>query len=54
MIESNLDRLKKDYKDLQFFMKRLERDGETKRLPMVQDKLKFLVNKIVQLESQTT
>jgi hypothetical protein len=54
MIESSLDRLKKDYNELQKFMKRLERDGEQCRIPLVQDKMKFLVARISVLEERKT
>lgn len=51
MIEKSLDRLKRDYNELQNFLKRLERDGELNRIPLVQSKMKFLVSAIVRLES---
>jgi hypothetical protein len=53
MIETSLDRLKKDHTELQYFLKRLERDGDTKRIPFVQTKLRYIVNMITEMEDDS-
>jgi len=51
MVTSQLSRLKQDFQELQFFLRRLEKDGEDIKQTITKDKLKMIVDAINRLES---
>jgi len=50
MLGIQVDRLKKDSRELQHFMRKLEKKGETKRAYLIQRKIDYLGMKIEELE----
>jgi hypothetical protein len=50
MLYNQLDSLKRDYVELQYFLKRLEREGDSKRIQLFQEKSKYLVASINRME----
>lgn len=50
MTYNHLESLKKDHTELQYFLRRLEKEGDTKRIKLFQQKSMFLVDSINRLE----
>jgi hypothetical protein len=48
----HVDSLKKDFTELTYFIRRLEKDGEFKRLPLFQEKLRLIVDAINSIEDR--
>ena len=48
----HVDSLKKDFLELTYFIRRLEKDGETERIPLFQEKLKLIVDAINSIEDR--
>lgn len=51
MLYNQLDSLKKDYLELQYFLRRLEKEGDTRKIQIFQEKSKYLVASINRMES---
>jgi hypothetical protein len=51
MVTSQLSRLKQDFQELQFFLRRLEKDGDFLKQEITRDKLKIIVSAINRIES---
>lgn len=46
MAYPQLVRLKQDYRDLQYFLLRLQKDGDVNRVEQIKGKLMFLIDRI--------
>jgi hypothetical protein len=53
MLYNQLDSLKRDYVELQYFLRRLEKEGDTKKIQIFQEKSKYLVASINRMEETT-
>ena len=50
----HVDSLKKDFVELGYFIRRLEKDGEVNKIPFFQEKLKLIVDAINSIEDKQT
>jgi hypothetical protein len=51
-MNNQLVRLRQDAEELQYFLKRLEKEGEEKKIPFIKSKIEYMLDAISRLEQK--
>ena len=51
-MNNQLVRLRQDAEELQYFLKRLEKEGEEKKIPLIKSKIEYMLDAISRLEQK--